>query len=44
MGCEQLKREDTFVYRKYRGFVVFSMNKTGGRRKSLYISRANAAS
>ncbi len=47
----QLKREGAYVYTKegarvpslnMRGFRVYSMNKTGGRRK-MFITRANAA-
>jgi hypothetical protein len=38
------KRElESPLYKYYRGFSVFSMNKTGGRRK-IIITRANAAS
>jgi hypothetical protein len=40
--CTQ-KRELESPLSKYRGFSVYSMKKTGGRRK-LFITGANAAS
>jgi hypothetical protein len=38
------KRKNWNPLSKYRGFSVYSMNKTGGRRRKMFITRADVAS